>query len=371
MNNSLKYLSLLLCLIILSSCGSTEESNNNETSNDMKTELSFSPPEHYPVSTITQDIGYTRFTVKYDRPNVSQFGGSSLFGKSIPMNQLWNMGGSIPPTITSSDKFSIDGQELAAGSYILSAEINDNVWKVHLYGNNEKTNGKAEESNKVLSLSKKIETSTNRVECLSFSFESVSYDNTQLVFAWDNVRIPFDLSINYEALVLNKINDFLSNLDNSKSEEDLIKSRFYYEQSANYLSKVSSNNDELFALSNNWLDKAVEKDNQIASIINGENGGAFKEAIASSLSIKPSDFDFSSKKATIYWLKANNLARLGQHSEALDVINQILVDNTFDDELFAASDESSDESADKDMVDKDHALYGYFTQLKSKLESLQ
>lgn len=64
--------------------------------------------------TVTQRLGYTYFTIVYNRPVAR---GRELFGGIVDWGRIWNPGADSATTITFTRDITIAGRELAAGSY--------------------------------------------------------------------------------------------------------------------------------------------------------------------------------------------------------------------------------------------------------------
>src|SRR5438874_1648978 len=65
-------------------------------------------------ASVTQRLGITDITIHYSRPLVK---GRTIWGGLVPYDQVWRAGANENTTITVTDPVTVEGQQLAAGTY--------------------------------------------------------------------------------------------------------------------------------------------------------------------------------------------------------------------------------------------------------------
>jgi hypothetical protein len=74
----------------------------------------FRTPRPSPDATVSQYVGVTNITIDYSSPTVK---GRKIWGGLVPFGEVWRTGANEATTITFSDHISVNGNELAAGTY--------------------------------------------------------------------------------------------------------------------------------------------------------------------------------------------------------------------------------------------------------------
>ncbi|MDQ4140701.1 MAG: DUF2911 domain-containing protein, partial [Bacteroidota bacterium] len=73
-------------------------------------------PQPSPAAMVMQTIGLTEISVKYHTPGVK---GREIWGKLVPYNEVWRTGANEATLITFSDAVTINGENVATGTYSL------------------------------------------------------------------------------------------------------------------------------------------------------------------------------------------------------------------------------------------------------------
>src|SRR5690606_17259593 len=87
-------------------------------------------PDASPVNKIEQRVGLTDVTLEYSRPSMK---GRVIYGDFVPFDKLWRTGANARPKITFGHEVTVDGKNLAAGSYALLTIPGKNKWEIILY----------------------------------------------------------------------------------------------------------------------------------------------------------------------------------------------------------------------------------------------
>ncbi|MEW6127804.1 MAG: alpha/beta fold hydrolase [Acidobacteriota bacterium] len=145
-----------------------------------------------PRASIAQEIGATRVTITYGRPNLQ---GREL--NQLPKGRVWRAGANEATSITFSTDVNIEGQKLAAGTYTFFAIPNEQDWTIIF--NKVKLQWGAFDYNSTFdALRVKVQSQmAEPQEWLNYSFEPTNEKTAKLVLHWGKLK----LLINLESLV--------------------------------------------------------------------------------------------------------------------------------------------------------------------------
>lgn len=170
---------LLAVLFLLALPATAQERANDE-------------PRASPNAVVGQTIGTTDVTVTYGRPSVRD---RDIFGGLVPYDEVWRTGANEPTTITFSSDVMVEGQPVPAGTYALFTVPGEEVWTLVLNRDAEQWGAMDyDESQDVLRVEVSPE-SAPAAEMMTFSFDSVSESEGELVLHWDEVRVPVTISV--------------------------------------------------------------------------------------------------------------------------------------------------------------------------------
>jgi hypothetical protein len=143
--------------------------------------------------TVSQTVDGTTITIDYSRPQVR--GRDDLFGGEIPWGKLWTPGANWATTIAVDHDITINGHELATGTYSVWFEVQQDEWTVildpepkrfHLMG--------PPKSDDQVRFALRPGTGPN-VEVMTWSFPAVRPTGATLQMAWADVTATFDLGV--------------------------------------------------------------------------------------------------------------------------------------------------------------------------------
>ena len=158
-------------------------------------------------ATISQVIGDTSVSVVYHRPNTK---GRKVWGELVPFGQVWRTGANEATVFEVSNDVTINGQLLPKGKYSLHTIPTESEWTL-IFNKTWNQWGSFEYDAKqdALRVSAKPTTGEMR-ETMSFDFGDMKPNSTQVVIAWDKVRVPFTIDVGD----VNKriVNDFRSKM---------------------------------------------------------------------------------------------------------------------------------------------------------------
>ncbi|WP_345230450.1 DUF2911 domain-containing protein [Olivibacter ginsenosidimutans] len=189
---------------------------------------------------LTQDLGISKITLTYSRPNVK---GRTIFGGLEPYGQVWRTGANSATTLTFTGDVSIDGKAIPAGTYALFTIPNKNEWTIIL-NKGAKQWGAYEynQNDDVLRFTVKPQQTKNKVETFTISFPEVSATEAKLNIAWENTSVTFPIQVNQDAEIMASIDQAMQ----GEKKPYLAAAQYYF----------NNNKDLDQALA--WADEAVK-----------------------------------------------------------------------------------------------------------------
>ena len=156
--------------------------------------------------TVSQRIGLTDITITYHRPAV---GGREIWGKTVPYGKVWRAGANENTTITVSSDVSVEGKPLAAGTYGLHTIPDKDQWTV-IFSKNSTSWGSFsyDEKEDALRVTVKPQAAES-FEVLTYVFDDVKPDSATAVLRWEKLAVPFHVSVDVKAVVLQSIKNEL------------------------------------------------------------------------------------------------------------------------------------------------------------------
>lgn len=195
-------------------------------------------PRESQRAAISQAIGDTTVSIVYHRPNTKN---RKVWGELVPFGQVWRTGANEATVFEVSNDVTINGQLLPKGKYSLHTIPTESEWTL-IFNKTWNQWGSFEYDVKqdALRVSAKPMTGEMR-ETMSFDFGDMKPNSTQIVIAWDKVRVPFTIDVGD----VNKriVNDF-----RSKMVADPV-------QATNYIlnSKITTSYEEALG----WLNNSI------------------------------------------------------------------------------------------------------------------
>ena len=166
-------------------------------------------PDQSQRAQITQRIGITDVTIKYHRPLVKD---RKVWGGLVPYGQVWRAGANINTVITFSDPVTIEGQQLAAGTYGLHMIPNADEWTV-IFSKNSTSWGSFtyDQAEDALRVNVKPR-ATEMHNALTYDFDDVQPESAVVVLQWENVAVPFKVGVDVHSVVQASLKKQLRNL---------------------------------------------------------------------------------------------------------------------------------------------------------------
>lgn len=178
-------------------------------------QLTVPPPGGNQRSIVTQYLGLVSVTIDYHAPDVTAPNGDDrrgqIWGQLVPwgiapnpffpgfgtaQEMPWRTGANEATTITFSHDVTIEGQPLAAGTYALFMAPGEDRWQV-FFNRNHAAWGSFfyDPELDALKVEVKPEATDFFREWLTFEFADRQLDTAQAVMHWENLRVPFRISV--------------------------------------------------------------------------------------------------------------------------------------------------------------------------------
>ncbi len=164
----------------------------------------FRAPRPSPDATVSQFIGVTKITIDYSSPAVKD---RKIWGELVPFGQVWRTGANEATTITFSDAVSINGNELAAGTYGIHSIPNENEWEIIFSKDTPVDGGSTFEPKKeILRIMVKPE-EHYFMERMTFLFTDVTNNSGNVELVWDKLKVSFKVEVKTQDLTVQKARD--------------------------------------------------------------------------------------------------------------------------------------------------------------------
>lgn len=165
-------------------------------------------PRPSPLSTVTQKVGLTEFTITYSRPSAK---GRKVFGDVVAFDKLWRTGANMATILKSSDEFSVAGTKIPAGEYSLFCIPGSTEWTIILNKTAKLsgTNGYKESEDAIRFKAKPVAI-TPAVETFSIGFNNLRDNAANIELSWENTRVSFEVQVEYDARVMKQIDDVMA-----------------------------------------------------------------------------------------------------------------------------------------------------------------
>ncbi|MEY3820278.1 MAG: hypothetical protein RL337_459 [Bacteroidota bacterium] len=191
-------------------------------------------PQASTTQKINQDFGMGAIELTYSRPNIK--GRTVLKEKSelAPLGSMWRLGANAATKIKFTDKVTIGGTELEAGTYVIYAVPGKDMWDVIFNKglNNWGTDG-YKEAEDVVHVKVKAEKAANFAESFTMQIINVAAETCELHMTWGSVQVAVPISTNIKDRVRAQIEKALA-ADNIQANTYNTAANFYYEFDKDY-----------------------------------------------------------------------------------------------------------------------------------------
>jgi thioredoxin-like negative regulator of GroEL len=159
-----------------------------------------------PRAEIRQTVGLTEIGVWYHRPAVNE---RTIWGGLVPYGQVWRAGANENTLVTFSTDVTVEGQQLAAGTYGLHAIPSEEEWVIIFSGDTTAWGSFSyTEDNDVLRVTVKPVEAPFR-ERMAFRFDELTNDSVALGLHWETLLVPIKVGVDTQEVVLASVRDEL------------------------------------------------------------------------------------------------------------------------------------------------------------------
>jgi len=195
MSLNTKAISLFIVLALLTLITGNTFSQNLET------------PRPSPNAAVSQTVGVTHITIDYSSPGVKD---RTIWGELVPFGKVWRTGANEVTSITFDDPVKINGNELPAGTYGIHTIPGETEWEIIFSKDTEVDAGSNYDPEKDALRIKVKPEEAPLVERMIFIFTNTTDNKTTVNLWWEKLRIPFDIEINTQEIVIAKANEILT-----------------------------------------------------------------------------------------------------------------------------------------------------------------
>ncbi len=211
-------------------------------------------PQPSPAAMIMQTVGLTDITVKYHSPCIK---GREVWGKLVPFNQVWRTGANEATLITFSDPVTINGENLAAGTYSLfSLPESVNSWVIIF---NKNTTLWGTEGYNAVEDVLRVKAQAQAApfhESFMFAFSDHTVDSGVLSFFWEKLQVSVKIGVETDKKAMLLLREDLQKAKPddwqvyARATEYLIQKNRDHETALTWIDRSLSINDNFY---NNWL----------------------------------------------------------------------------------------------------------------------
>ncbi len=144
-------------------------------------------------SETSKQVGNTTIKIDYTAPAVR---GRAIWGELVPYNKIWVTGAHNATSLEVGRDFRLGGKTIPAGKYALFTIPGKEQWTVILNKNwNQHQADEYQESEDVVRLKVKPQTSEQVVERLKYEIDQTGERTADIVISWEKIRIAFPIEL--------------------------------------------------------------------------------------------------------------------------------------------------------------------------------
>lgn len=208
-------------------------------------------PELSPEAHLIEQVGYTKFQVRYGRPAARE---RKIMGDLVPYKRLWRTGAGKCTFISFDQPVVINNKRIPAGAYALLTIPDEKEWTVLLNSDTSKIYGEPyeyEKENEVISFTVKPARTDHYYNSFTMYMDIARYDAT-LYLAWEQTEISFPIKTeSYEKAV----SAILKSVQTSPNDPETLSRAawFYYMNNADPQQMLAWVDQALLAGDDRWI----------------------------------------------------------------------------------------------------------------------
>ncbi len=151
-------------------------------------------PKASPFSKLEQKVGLTDIKIEYSRPSKNN---RDVFGKVVPMNEIWRTGANENTKFTCSDAIVFGTDTLKAGTYALYTKPGQNSWEIIFYtdATNWGTPEKWDDTKVALKTTAKVNALPSVVESFTITIDNLKSESATMTLAWDKTSAAVSFKV--------------------------------------------------------------------------------------------------------------------------------------------------------------------------------
>jgi hypothetical protein len=204
------------------------------------TQAQIETPRPSPLSSINQKVGLIDVNIVYSRPSAK---GRTIMGDVVAYEKLWRTGANASTKIKISGDAAISGNKMEAGEYALFTVPGKDEWTVIIHKNLKAGVGNYNADDDLFRIKVKPTKLTEKVESFTISFDNIKDNMVDISLVWENTKVSFTLTTDFDAQVMKKISDVMA----GPSANDYYAAASYYHDNKKDIKQAVS-----------WVNKAVE-----------------------------------------------------------------------------------------------------------------
>lgn len=213
-------------------------------------------PQVSPESTLKQKVGFTDVEIVYARPSARE---RKIFGGLLPYGEVWRTGANTATKVTFSTAVTIEGKELAAGSYALYSIPGASEWTVMF----NKVTGEwgayaYKEENDALRVKVKPVALSQAVETFTIDLNDFKTETATLNLIWEKTRVPVKIGFGVVKNVVAQIDAAMASGASLPAGVYFSAAMFYYDNGLD-LKKAKA-----------WADEATKGDKPLFYMLHGK-----------------------------------------------------------------------------------------------------
>lgn len=148
-------------------------------------------PAPSPKSSVMQQVGLTDITIEYSSPGVK---GRTIWGDLVAYDKVWRAGANAATKITFSQNVTINGTEVAKGTYSLFAIPSKAEWTFIINKDVNASEGSYKQADDVVRV-KAIPNNIASRERLQFSIVNTTENDAYVQLEWEKIRVDFQIKV--------------------------------------------------------------------------------------------------------------------------------------------------------------------------------
>ena len=153
-----------------------------------------------PGATVMQTIGVTDVTVKYSRPSLK--GRTPFTGEFVSYGKVWRTGANGATAFTTSTDMTVNGQNLAAGTYAIMSIPAADAWTLIFNKNMTVTEQNYKQDEDVLRVQLTPSKTAEKAENFTIAINNVTDSTATMDIMWADVKASANLGVNTNAITM-------------------------------------------------------------------------------------------------------------------------------------------------------------------------